>query len=180
MTVDLTRRGFLKGLAGTAVIAVLPKVPLAPAQPAIAEAVPPPATLTPPHGMTYNWVRTSLMGEPDIENLEDRISNGWTFVRPSAHPDMPVEDAAIAFERRGLILMECPTVDCALRNALEQFRERDRLPPGAISRIVPLGYVVLPNGDIVDLHGRPFNGTVSAEHLAIAAKWKQKAERGTA
>ncbi len=180
MTIDLTRRGFLKGLAGTAVIAVLPKVPLAPAQPAIAEAVPPPTALTPPHGMTYNWVRTSLMGEPDLANLEERIDHGWTFVRPSAHPDMPVEDAAIAFERHGLILMQCPTLECELRTAEEHFRKRHRLPAEVLKQIVPSGYVVQANGQIVDLDGKPFTGPVSPEHMAIAAKWHKQAERGTA
>ncbi len=180
VTIDLTRRGFLKGLAGTAVIAVLPKVPLKPAQPAIAEAVPPPATLTPPPGVTYNWVRTWLMGEPDFANVEERIDNGRTFVRPSAHPRMLVEDAAVAFERRGLILMQCPTIECALRHAAEQFIKRDKLPPGAISKIVPLGYVVLPSGDITDLNGKPFHGPVSAEHMMVADKWKRRAQRGTA
>lgn len=175
MTIDLTRRGFLKGLAGTAVIAVLPKVHLAPAQPAIAEAVPPPTTLTPPPGITYNWVRTALMGEPDVANLEDRLNNGWTFVRPSAHPEMPVEDAAIAFERQGLILMQCPTIECELRAIAERFAKKDRLSHKMQADTAKLSYIVQPSGDIIGTDGLPYIGDVTAEHAAIAATWKKRA-----
>ena len=175
MTIDLTRRSFLKGLTGVAVIAVLPKVPIAPASPAIAESVAPTATLTPPPGITYNWVRTALMGEPDMANLEDRLNNGWTFVRPSAHPEMPVEDAAIAFERQGLILMQCPTIECELRAIAERFAKKDRLSHKMQAETVRLGYIVQPSGDIIGTDGRPFTGNISAEHAAIEARWKQRA-----
>jgi len=175
VTIDLTRRSFLRGLAGVAVIAVLPKVPFAPASPAIAEAVAPTATLTPPPGITYNWVRTALMGEPDMANLEDRLNNGWTFVRPSAHPEMPVENAAIAFERHGLILMQCPTIECALRRTFEQFVSKDKLPARMHKVIFNFGYIVQPSGDIIGTDGLPFTGNIAAEHAAIAATWKQRA-----
>lgn len=126
MAVDLTRRGFLKGLAGVAVIAVLPRAAYTPA-PSVAAAVVPATEAVPPPGITYNWVRTSLLGEPDMENLEGRINNGWTFVRPSAHPEMQTEDAAIAFEHGGLILMQCSTAEVEARRAAEHKAKMDRL-----------------------------------------------------
>lgn len=181
MTVDLTRRSFLKGLAGVAVIAALPPVPVPPSEPAIAEAVAPHANLTPPDGITYRWVRTALMGEPDMENLEAALNNGWTFVRPSAHPEMPVEDAAIAFERHGLILMECPTAECHMRRLAESYVKRDKIPERLHHFIFANGYVVMASGDIIGENGQPFRGEVASEHMAIARKWKQRAqERGAA
>ena len=108
MTVSPSRRGFLKGLAGVAVIAALPAIPMDPAT-----AAPPVDVLNaakPPDGTTYQWVRTHLLGVPDIENVEARINNGWTFVAPRDQPHMPVADAELAVENGGLILMQKPTV----------------------------------------------------------------------
>ena len=175
MTIDLTRRSFLRGLAGTVVIAALPPIPATPVtDPLLASAVAPAADLTPPPGITYNWVRTSLLGEPDIENMEDRIANGWTFVLPSAHPEMPVADATIAFERRGLILMQCPTVECELRHAWEQFTRRDRLPERMHKVMFKTGYVVQNDGSIIDADGKPYSGSVLPDHAVIADKWRRR------
>lgn len=107
MTVSLSRRGFLKGLAGVAVITALPAIPVEPTP-----AAPPVDVLNaakPPDGITYQWVRTHLLGVPDIENVEARINNGWTFVAPRDQPHMPVADAELAVENGGLILMQKPT-----------------------------------------------------------------------
>lgn len=77
MTVDISRRGFLKGLVGTAVIVAVPiSFPAATPEPAVDVL----ESAKPPAGITYQWVRTHLMGEPDVENVEKRIQNGWTFV----------------------------------------------------------------------------------------------------
>lgn len=110
MTVDLTRRNFLKGLAGTAVIVAMP-LPVLPSQPAPQPPIEVLNSAKPPEGFTYQWVRTHLMGEPDIQNVEDRIQNGWTFVLPKEQPHLPKEDAALAIENGGLILMQKPTAD---------------------------------------------------------------------
>jgi hypothetical protein len=104
----MTRRGFLKGLAGTAVIVATPlKLPPA------AEPMPPPVDVLgsakAPDGLTYQWVRTHLLGEPDIENVEARINNGWSFVAPKEQPHLPTEDAVLAIEQGGLILMQKAT-----------------------------------------------------------------------
>ena len=108
MTVDLSRRSFLKALAGTAVIVSLPAAVVAAIPDAAPRAVS--ADPVPPAGMTYQWVRTHLLGEPDIENVEARIGTGWTFVAPKDQPHIPTENAALAIEHGGLILMQKPTV----------------------------------------------------------------------
>ena len=105
---ELSRRGFLAGLFGTAVIAVVPAeaavetVPVAPIDP-YAIAAPP--------GWTYQWVRSALLGVSDPENVQKRLDNGWTFVEPAAHPGAPVSDAKAAIEAGGLILMQKRTAD---------------------------------------------------------------------
>ncbi|MDO6806489.1 hypothetical protein Q4595_28790, partial [Wenyingzhuangia sp. 1_MG-2023] len=83
---------------------------------------------------------------------------GWTFVRPAAHPEMQTEDAAIAFENGGLILMECPTVECELRRAWEQFTNRDHITEKQRDVIFRNGYVVRNDGNIVDSDGAPYTG----------------------
>lgn len=105
--VDLTRRGFLAGLLGTAVIVSLPGV-VAPA----AEITPiDPWSIKAPPGWTYQWVRTALLGEPDPENVEKRLNNGWAFVVPETHPGAPVSTVEKAIETSGLILMQKRTAD---------------------------------------------------------------------
>lgn len=116
---DLTRRGFLVGLLGTAVIAVLPK---AAAEALAPEAIDPWSIQAPP-GITYQWVRTAILGEPDPWNVQARIDNGWTFVAPSDHPGAPVSTVQAAIETHGLILMEKPT---PLVQASEDQRLKDR------------------------------------------------------
>lgn len=103
-----TRRGFLAGLLGLTVVAVLPKAPnLAPVLP---EAIDP-WSIRAPEGWTYQWVRTALLGEPDPENVAKRIDNGWTFVAPAVHPGAPVSTVENAIAASGLILMQKPTVE---------------------------------------------------------------------
>jgi hypothetical protein len=109
---QLSRRGFLAGLLGTAVIAVIPNA-AAPVEAAVETVVPPidPFAITAPPGWTYQWVRCALLGEPDPENVQARIDNNWTFVEPAAHPGAPVSTAQAAIEACGLILMQKPTAD---------------------------------------------------------------------
>ncbi len=105
MTLTATRRGFLAGLLGTSVIAVLPKAPT------LAEAAPvlDPFAIDAPAGITYQWVRCSLMGEPDPQNVQLRLDNGWSFVPPALHPTAPAVDIVRAVEGGGLVLMQKPT-----------------------------------------------------------------------
>ncbi len=119
MPIELSRRGFLAGLFGTAVIAVVPKaaeIVLAP------EIVPiDPWSIKAPDGTTYQWVRCALLGEPDPQNVKDRLDNGWKFVEPARHVGAPTSTAEKAIETCGLILMEKPTVE--VEKTLEAERE---------------------------------------------------------
>jgi hypothetical protein len=104
--VELTRRGFLAGLFATAVIvANVPKASL------LADVIEPidPWGIKAPPGWTYQWVRSALLGEPDPENVQKRLDNGWTFVLPAAHPGAPVSTVQKAIETSGLILMQKTT-----------------------------------------------------------------------
>ena len=117
--VELTRRGFLAGLFATAVIvANVPKASL------LADVVEPidPWGIKAPPGWTYQWVRSALLGEPDPENVQKRLDNGWTFVLPATHPGAPVSTIQKAIETSGLILME------KSNEAIEAYEARFRCP----------------------------------------------------
>lgn len=105
MTITATRRGFLAGLLGTTVIAVMPKAAT------IAEAAPTIDVyeITAPDGWTYQWVASHVMGEPTPMNVQARLDKGWTFVAPATHPEKPAIDIARAVEGGGLILMQKET-----------------------------------------------------------------------
>lgn len=126
MSLDTTRRGFLAGLLGLTVIAVVPRfIPDAAA--AEAPAVDPFA-IQAPEGTTYQWVRSALLGEPDPANIEVRLSNGWRFVSPSTHPQAPTATVGDAVEWGGLVLMERPTADVQAQLAQEQAAFQERYP----------------------------------------------------
>ncbi len=107
MTIETSRRGFLQGLLGLTVVAALPKVPGALALPQSID----PWGISAPAGLTYQWVRTALLGAPDPENLQKRLDNGWIFVVPEVHPGAPLSTVENAVAFGGLILMQKPTVE---------------------------------------------------------------------
>lgn len=100
MPIEATRRGFLAGLLGTAVVAVLPSTPYAAVDP---------WDIRPPEGITYQWVRTALLGVPDPDNVQKRLDNGWTFVVPTVHPGAPTSTLEQTIAFGGLVLMAKPT-----------------------------------------------------------------------
>jgi len=121
--IETSRRGFLAGLMGVAVIAVVPHDPAA----LVADAVPSippidPWAIKAPPSQTYQWVRCALLNEPDPANVEARLANGWTFVAPETHPGAPVSTAEQAIETCGLILMEKPTEQVVAYMEAEKFR----------------------------------------------------------
>lgn len=122
---ELSRRGFLAGLLGTAVIAVVPKavdapVPVEPFDPWAVQA---------PDGTTYQWVRTALLGEPDPANVQARLDNGWQFVQPATYPSAPTTTLGNAIETHGLVLMEKPTASVRAQIA-EEYERNVRLAGG--------------------------------------------------
>ena len=92
---------------GLAVIAAIPK---APGEAPVAETIDP-WSIKAPDGLTYQWVRSHLLGEPDPETVEKRLGNGWVCVEPEAHPGAPVSNVEQAVASGGLILMAKPTVE---------------------------------------------------------------------
>lgn len=103
-----SRRGFLKGLLSVPVISVAAPA-LAKAAGANAGTTAPDAldwtAIKAPPGLTYQWVRTSIMGDPDPANVQLRLDNGWIFVGPDTHKGAPVSTVGTAIETGGLILM---------------------------------------------------------------------------
>jgi len=41
-----------------------------------------------PKGVVYRWVREYIQGEPDDNNVEQRLRNGWTPVPADRHPTL--------------------------------------------------------------------------------------------
>lgn len=66
-----------------------------------------------PDGMTYEWKRKQVYGEPDLANMLALQRNGWREVPKDRHPER-------ALELDGLVLMECPT------QFVQMSREEDR------------------------------------------------------
>lgn len=111
MTLDATRRGFLGGLLGLTVVAVLPNVPKIVDRLGSTEPLVDPFAIQAPQGLTYQWVRTALLGVPDPENVVLRLRNGWQFVEPLAHPSASTSTLNETIETGGLVLMWRSTSD---------------------------------------------------------------------
>lgn len=78
-----------------------------------------------PPGTTYQWVNTTLMGEPDLKRLYDRLYNGWSFVVPSAHPEALAMTMRHAVRSQGFCLMERPTALIEEQRAIERAPHMD-------------------------------------------------------
>lgn len=136
--IETTRRGFLAGLLGTSVIAVLP----IPTQQVFGAGVTPLddpfSQILPPDGTTYQWITSAVMGQPCPENVEGFLSRGWKFVLPSAHPGAPTASAENAIATCGLILMQKPTVE------QEKTRQAEREAAAEMLRVGAGGFTVGP------------------------------------
>lgn len=135
---ETSRRGFLRGLLGLTVVAVLPK--LAFGIPIDRGGLPVgPWDIKAPDGTTYQWVRTALLGEPDPENVRLRLTNGWKFVTPAEQPGAPTYELGNAVENGGLVLMQKPTADVQAQLAEDRANHRftaewDRVQPNYPAR----------------------------------------------
>lgn len=83
-----------------------------------------------PNEVEYKWVRASVLGQPDRENLQRNMLEGWRFVPPDRHPDLvPPElpgESPEPFIRRGAnVLMERKKSRCeAVRRAIAEENAR--------------------------------------------------------
>jgi hypothetical protein len=160
---ETTRRGFLAGLAGIFVLAQVPgSIHALPDGETIRSWKP--YDVKAPDGWTYEWARSSLLGEPDPANITKRLEHGWTFVEPSAHPEVAAVaqmTAERAMEVGGLILMQKPTVEVEAVKRM-QFELAQAMLPAHFSDYSPLdvdsdpdwadrqrqSFVETPKGDV--------------------------------
>ena len=78
-----------------------------------------------PEGMTYQWVNTTLMGDPYLKTLHERLENGWEFVAPSVLPSMLALSIDEAITRQGFCLVAKPTSDIEEQRARERAAHMD-------------------------------------------------------
>jgi hypothetical protein len=81
-----------------------------------------------PDGWTYEWKRKSTLGAEDHAHILALKRMGWTEVPADRHPDaMPDQGRYSTIERKGMILMERPTVITEELRALELKKARNQV-----------------------------------------------------
>ena len=76
-----------------------------------------PETLPSPNprpGITHRWVRTSMMGQPDVQNISGKFKEGYEPVKAEEYPELSMHAAtegrfAGGIEAPGLVLCSIPT-----------------------------------------------------------------------
>lgn len=84
-----------------------------------------PPDLAPPAGTNYHWANLTVMGTPDLEGMQKKLRDGWTFVPPSAHHGasaMPLDEA---IECQAFCLMEKATILVQEQRARERAHHMD-------------------------------------------------------
>lgn len=98
-----------------------------------------------PDGWTYEWKRASLVNQPDTQHQMALRQTGWQAVPAHRHPDMvPIGWSGEAIERKGMLLMERPSVVTdkfrlnERRRASQQVRDKEaslgETPSGTLPR----------------------------------------------
>jgi len=86
-----------------------------------------------PNGMTYAWVRSASMNQPDNTHISKKIRAGWSPVPRDRHPDMfpminisgVMQSNETIIAEGGLILCEMPTKD--FRRRREELESENRV-----------------------------------------------------
>lgn len=85
-----------------------------------------------PDGWSYEWKRKSVLGQEDHAHQIGLKRMGWTEVPVQRHPEtMPTQGSYQQIERKGMVLMERPTViteearEIELRKARGQVRAKE-------------------------------------------------------
>lgn len=65
---------------------------------------------TPVPGMSFRWIRSSILGQADSRNLNSKKREGWEPVPPTEQPEMAdfISEASGQIENGGLILCWMP------------------------------------------------------------------------
>lgn len=84
-----------------------------------------PPQLAAPDGTTYTWVNTTIMGDPDLARLQQRLATGWSFVTPDTHPDALAMTMGEAILSQGFCLMAKPTAQVEEQRAIERAPHMD-------------------------------------------------------
>lgn len=81
-----------------------------------------------PDGWTYEWKRKTVYGQEDPAYQVQLARTGWTPVPASRHPEMmPAAGGFQCIERKGLTLMERPTIVQDQIVQVNQRRARDQV-----------------------------------------------------
>lgn len=81
-----------------------------------------------PEGWTYEWKRHKVLNQEDPSYQVQLAHNGWDAVPADRHPNyMPTNYTGVAIERKGMVLMERPTVINEKIKALDKQRARDQV-----------------------------------------------------
>ena len=87
-----------------------------------------------PKGSVYAWVREYIQGEPDDNNVQERLMGGWKPVPADRHPELvpPTlpgreQDTGNVIRRGGLILLELSRKEFADRRAEIQAENYDAI-----------------------------------------------------
>jgi len=81
-----------------------------------------------PDGWTYEWKRSTVMGQEDPAYQVQLARTGWTPVPASRHPEMvPSDYKRDTIDRKGMILMERPREITDEVRAIDRKRARDQV-----------------------------------------------------
>lgn len=85
-----------------------------------------------PSHLEYAWVTERLLGEPQVDNIQERYEDGWEFVRLSDHPDYMMRELVSKSDNRirksNNVLMKKPKTDyyASQNAAIEESRRRQQ------------------------------------------------------
>ena len=89
-------------------------------------------TPEPQDGWTFRWIRTSVNGESDNQNVSRKFREGWVPVKASEHPELKIQsDYKSQFkdniEQGGLLLCKAPKEKMDARNKHYQELARQQM-----------------------------------------------------
>lgn len=81
-----------------------------------------------PPGWTYEWKAKSILGQINHAHMTELYRMGWEEVPTSRHPEeMPLQGNHPVIERKGMVLMQRPTVIVEEARAMQIARARNQV-----------------------------------------------------